>query len=372
MNSIFITDSGVSKNSGGGVVSYNIIEALNECSDLQAIMANVDPKIQTTTMKIKNRDILLVNLNPAQFPYPADPPFFKDYLAYHHLPDVPIHLAVFYACPFGLTAQRLKEKGFVRIVSDIAPHSIELSREEHESYFTSMPLENRYPYPHLKDPWLWKLYSKHLRLSDAVIAHSSKGGEYIKKKAELTKDPYIIPHGNYPPLVEPDLPTDQVRVGYFGALGLDKGFHYLYKAIENTNRLFFIGGKDSMALKPTTPNVTVVGPVDDLAVFYKNINVYVQPTVTEGFGITALEAMAYGRPVIVTEWCGVADIIKDGKEGFVIPIRSPGAISQCLQYFTDNPGELKRMGREARKTGMLYSWENVKSLYREVVDRVMI
>ena len=272
MNSIFLTDSNIDSHTGGGIVSYNLLEVLKQYSNVVSIMANFPKEMPNIIDKKPN----IINLNPAHYSYPADPPFFKDYLAYNNLPQDLIHLVLTYACPFGLTVDALKKRGFCRIIADIAPHSIELSRQEHETFILDKPLEERYPYPHLKDEWLWKLYSKHLRLADAVVVHSKKGAEYIHKKAELDKKPYVIPHGCEIPKVEPELPMDKIRVGYFGALGLDKGFHYLLSLMMKLKMPFYVGGKDSVALQQV-PGINVVGSVDDLADFYKNINVYVQP-----------------------------------------------------------------------------------------------
>ena len=105
-----------------------------------------------------------------------------------------------------------------------------------------------------------------------------------------------------------------------------------------------------------------------LADFYKQISVYIQPSVIEGFGITPLEAMAFYRPVIVAEGAGVSELITDGKDGFVVPSRDIKAIEDKLTFFKENPNEIDRMGRNARKTAEKYTWEIIKKQYREVCE----
>ncbi|MBA7713935.1 hypothetical protein ES703_122946 [subsurface metagenome] len=48
---------------------------------------------------------------------------------------------------------------------------------------------------------------------------------------------------------------------------------------------------------------------------------------------------------------------RDGEDGFVIPIRDVKAIKEKIQYFYDNPEEIKRMGRNAREYIEKYTWE---------------
>jgi len=55
--------------------------------------------------------------------------------------------------------------------------------------------------------------------------------------------------------------------------------------------------KDSKIEDKYTSRFKILGFVENLVDFYKQISVYIQPSITEGFGITPLEAMAYGRPV---------------------------------------------------------------------------
>ena len=76
--------------------------------------------------------------------------------------------------------------------------------------------------------------------------------------------------------------------------------------------------------------------VDNVGKMYNSCSVYVQPSVTEGFGIPVLEAMAYARPVIVTEGAGVYELVDDGKEGFVVPIRNPDVIKESRKILVEN------------------------------------
>lgn len=365
MNSIFITDSGINKTTGGGVVSLNMIESLKEFG-LSTIFS---------TQKFpdnKYDNIPAFSINPFDWGYQYFEPFFKDYLAYHMLPqDSPIDLICSYGCPFGLTMEDIKKSG-TKIVCDLPPHNIDISKAEHIKFV------GEYNHPHLTDDVLWGLYSRHLRLADKVIVHSKKSAIYIKEKAKLKELPTVLPHGCYLPEKIPEYP-EQITPGYFGSCGIDKGLSYLANAWlnipHNVDIQMVLGGRDANMFqfenKELMKQFKKTGFVENLADFYKQISFYVHPSVTEGFGCTVLEAMSYGRPVIVTNETGASDLITNGKEGFIIPISDIGAIIDKMVFFMNNPETIKTMGENARKTAEKYSWDIIKRRYIEIYRELL-
>ena len=359
--SCLITNSGINQNTGGGIVSYNLVKALYQCTDVQFAFSN------QKFPENKYENINSYSINPADYNYNADP-FSMDYLAYHLLPDEPVDIVQTYGCPFGLTVEELKRKG-AKVVADVAPHNLEISQEEHLKYAGS------YPYPHLTDEMLWGLYSRNLRLSDVVIVHSHSSAKYIQQKARLKELPTVIPHGvNLPENIAP-LPP-KFTPSYFGALGMDKGIGYLVNAwlqCPYPELKMLIGGREAQTFKIDErymPRFQVVGEVNSIADFIAKCSIGVFPSVTEGFNICALEMMAYGRPVIVAEGAGVSELIEDGKDGFRIPIRNVEAIQSKIQYFIDNPNEITRMGIEARKTAERYTWDKIRERYVSIWQKM--
>jgi Glycosyltransferase len=62
--------------------------------------------------------------------------------------------------------------------------------------------------------------------------------------------------------------------------------------------------------------------------------------------MTVAEAMARGLPIITTKNAGSFELIEEGKEDFVIPIRDTKSLREYILYFYDNPSEVKRMGKK--------------------------
>jgi len=73
--------------------------------------------------------------------------------------------------------------------------------------------------------------------------------------------------------------------------------------------------------------------------------------------------------VIISDMVGAKEIIRDGKEGFVVPARDSWALAEKIRYFYDNPDEVKSMGREARRTAEKYTWERFA---QEVIEKALI
>jgi glycosyltransferase involved in cell wall biosynthesis len=98
--------------------------------------------------------------------------------------------------------------------------------------------------------------------------------------------------------------------------------------------------------------------------------VFVLPAVDEPFGMSALEAMARGKPVVVTRSCGLAPAIAAHRAGLVVPDDDPPALANAIDRLLDNAAERAQMGRRglrlARETfGMSRVVELLEDAYRD-------
>jgi glycosyltransferase involved in cell wall biosynthesis len=92
-----------------------------------------------------------------------------------------------------------------------------------------------------------------------------------------------------------------------------------------------------------------------LAEAFRQSDVFVFPTLIEGMPLTVLEAMASGLPVITTSH-GPGDLVRDGVDGFIVPIRDHRAIVEKLAYLRENPDRRLEMGKNARLRALDYTW----------------
>jgi glycosyltransferase involved in cell wall biosynthesis len=100
--------------------------------------------------------------------------------------------------------------------------------------------------------------------------------------------------------------------------------------------------------------------VSEVVIEMKKADVYVLPSVAEGFGHSIAQAMAVGLPVVASENTMASDCVTDGAEGFVIPIRSTEALYDRLAWCLDNRRDLAEMGQVAASTIRTYTWERFR------------
>jgi glycosyltransferase involved in cell wall biosynthesis len=86
-------------------------------------------------------------------------------------------------------------------------------------------------------------------------------------------------------------------------------------------------------------------------------DVYLLPSVFEGTPLTLMEAMHSGMPIITTNVCGMRDVIRNGENGVLVPIRSPLRIAEEIERFANEPSLREKLGRAARADGLAhYTW----------------
>ncbi len=102
----------------------------------------------------------------------------------------------------------------------------------------------------------------------------------------------------------------------------------------------------------TPPNVLVLGDQADTRALYRAADVLIHPTFYDPFSRVVIEAMACGVPVITTVHNGAAELIRDGREGFVIgDPRDSAALSERIRFFTD-AARARSMGAAARQRAL--------------------
>ncbi len=97
---------------------------------------------------------------------------------------------------------------------------------------------------------------------------------------------------------------------------------------------------------------------EKLVQLYQNATIQVVPSIYEGLPTVVLEGMACGLPVIVTDIGGSRDLISSGKNGFIVPVRSPEEMAEkILILMNDEPTRI-RIGQNARLTILNnYTWD---------------
>jgi glycosyltransferase involved in cell wall biosynthesis len=95
---------------------------------------------------------------------------------------------------------------------------------------------------------------------------------------------------------------------------------------------------------------------DDLPQLLQDHHVLLFPSLSEGFPLAPLEAMACGLAPIVTDIPGIAERLRNGQNSLIIPVRDQAAIETSVQHLIDNPVALEAMRRSAYQFAQSYSW----------------
>lgn len=346
LKSVYITADTIGTETGGGVVTKNELLALKGIADEITVIERKD-----------------IDCNRWR---QTDSPFLQDYMALQQIKDKHFDLAHFYSGCFSHTVRWLKEHE-TKVTYTVAAHDRKVSIEE----FGRLGLE--YPFHHIKDDDLWDIYVEGIRLADVVIAPSTKSADFLKSDVGC-KNVVVIPHGvNLPRKVKPI--AERFDCGYLGAVGPDKSLIDLIRAwalLSYSDSTLILAGSGTETLEPfirqTTNNASFIllGRITSPSDLYNACSVYIQPSVTEAFGIEVLEAMAHGRPVIVSQGAGASDLVEDGVTGFVVPIRSPEAIAEKIDFFKKNPEKIPEMGQKARRKVRNYTWDKIRERYAQL------
>jgi len=213
-------------------------------------------------------------------------------------------------------------------------------------------------------PWLFRPL---LRRARAVVCASSSLAADVRELG--ARDVRVIPSGIDLP-AEVGLPEEPPHVLYVGRLSEEKGIRELVQATAGLP-LVVVGDGPLRDLVPATVGFV---PHDELGPYYERAAVVCVPSRREGYGVTAREAMAYGRAIVTTGVGGLADAIDSGVTGLVVPPGDAVALRQALERLLGDFALRDRLGAAAReKARAAYGWAGATAatvaLYQDVLGR---
>lgn len=192
------------------------------------------------------------------------------------------------------------------------------------------------------------------------------------------------------------IPIDEHVVLQLGRIvprkGVDtaiRGFARMVKQHHIPGRLIVVGGesedpdpdmtpeigrlKEIAAQEGVTKKVIFTGRRDRNALkyYYSAADVFISTPWYEPFGITPVEAMACGTPVIGSNVGGIKYTLVDGETGFLVPPNDPLQLAERLAYLYLNPQELNRMSENAiKRANEFFTWEKVSEAIANVYEEL--
>lgn len=137
----------------------------------------------------------------------------------------------------------------------------------------------------------------------------------------------------------------------------------------------------------TEVNAEIGVSIDDLIDIYNMADVLVSTTTGEGFGLTTLEAMSCGKPVIITDYTTSEELIGDDA-GIRVPVdryirlpdRTRGVYAgypsvekfvEAMQFYYDNKDEMLKAGEIARKRALMYNWDEIVPIWHALITALI-
>ena len=109
--------------------------------------------------------------------------------------------------------------------------------------------------------------------------------------------------------------------------------------------------------------ISLVGSQEKVEAFLWNADLYIHSAITEGFGLTLIEAMACGLPVVCTDGKGNRDLIQEGENGFMVGEKDAKLLADKIELLFKNDNLRQKMGAKARKFAQGFGMEKyVESL----------
>jgi glycosyltransferase involved in cell wall biosynthesis len=199
----------------------------------------------------------------------------------------------------------------------------------------------------------------------------------------------VIPNGveldNYKNLQKQDFQVNNKKIIIFvGSLRPVKGLEYLIKAmgiihVEMENTILMIIGDgeerkslEKLVLKLHLENVvTFIGeiPNENIPSYLVQGDVFVLPSLSEGFPNVLLEAMAAGLPIVTTNTKGLSDIIRNEENGYLVEPKNPQQLAEKLLMILKNSTQSKKISNNNIEKAKKYSWKNVVERLEDIYSK---
>lgn len=267
--------------------------------------------------------------------------------------------------------QLLAEQGIPTIVDQIDPARwyVETVRAEQEKWPGWEPREADVSAAY------WQRLEAEWQAADVVVVNSSWSKEALIEQGVPAAKIAVLPlaYEAAAPAERRYVAQRPLSVLFLGTVCLRKGIQYLLGAarlLAGENITFTIAGPidiSAEAVATAPQSVTFLGRVtrDRLGEVYGAADLFVFPTLSDAFGITQLEAMAHGLPVIATPRCGT--VVEDGVNGFIVPAGDAEPLAQAILRLARDRTQLAQMSKEAVRRAREFSLDGY---FRQLKDEL--
>lgn len=223
-------------------------------------------------------------------------------------------------------------------------------------------------------PWI-------LRRMHAVIVFSDDQKQLVTSKYRVNAaNVHIVPNGVGEEYfrAEPRTPHRPFRLLFVGRLSPQKNLPLLLQALQGVSEKFettIVGAGElneklrQLTLDYNLQNVRFAGRKDgrELLAMYEHADAFVLPSEREGMPLVLLEAMAMRLPIVGTDVLGTRDLVRSGKNGYLVPLGRPDELQKALLTLASDPKTYTTMSNHAATLAAEFSWHKlIEQVLREV------
>ena len=254
----------------------------------------------------------------------------------------------------------LKERGVFTIVDQVDPGKFheDMVIEECERWPGWQKLPGRTPQPY------WDRREAEWQTANLVLVNSEWSRQALIQQGvsgvKIVVVPLAIDLSNEH-FAQPVEARGSLKVLWLGNVIVSKGIQYLVEAariLEGRDIEFLLAGPVGIErdiVRKFPRSMKLLGRVtrDKLGEVYRQAHVFVLPTISDGFAVTQLEAMAHGLPVVATPNCG--RVVTDGVDGSIVPARDSRSLADALARLDSDRRLVREMSRNALITIRKYN-----------------
>ena len=250
-----------------------------------------------------------------------------------------------------------------------------------------VPLSARYRFV---NGWLMpKLLRASCRNADAVLCLNSQEADYLAENGWAPKYRIsVLSNPSYARLHGPhEYPIRATRLLFVGQWLPMKGAAYLVEAIseiaaecadlqlccagtlasaDEVKRCFPGAIRDSVAVYPRLDH-------DDLLELFRAADIFVFPTLSEGFSLALIEAMSAGLPIVTSNVGAAPDVLVNEESALLVPARDSASLISSIKRLIDDQPLRERLGKAAQKRSERYlaseSWREFRRAFNDVIEK---
>lgn len=217
------------------------------------------------------------------------------------------------------------------------------------------------------------------RMASRFLAASSFTRNSLVENGAAFDSVSVIPYGvdlqRFRPAAQPRVRSPKLQLLFVGRINQRKGVKYLLEALKMFRpeevQLTICGRVvDSLSLFRDSGLAIDIRPSvssEELVRAYQSADLFIFPSVAEGFAQVLLESLACGLPILSTTHTAAPDLITEGHGGFIVEPRRPDLLAERITWCLEHRDALEAMRAEARATAERFTWERFRSHAAEAV-----